>query len=221
MLHLMPYRSWLASGTVDHPDAVGLADDNAVLEHANSRLADDERPFVVVEPHFGVAPRVRFLCRDVGGAVVEIAPRPPLAGRLDLLPHPEGGWAKEIWETDYTFTPSGYPGPRASATALQYALGHDERSRWHVVRPDELWLWQSGAPLRMLLGGRAEEPADPSEHVLGDDFARGQQPCLLVPGGTWQAAEPAAPAEVLITCVVSPGWDPRDYRILEAEHERS
>src|SRR3712207_7395729 len=40
------------------------SDDAAVLDHVNGHLADDERPFVVVEPHFGVAPRVRFLCRD-------------------------------------------------------------------------------------------------------------------------------------------------------------
>ncbi|MEV8436129.1 cupin domain-containing protein [Actinosynnema sp. NPDC051121] len=97
----------------------------------------------------------------------------------------------------------------------------DERSRRHAVRPDEPWLWQGGAPLGMLLGGRAEERADPSEHVLGGEFARGQRPCRLVPGGTWQAAEPAAPADVLITCVVSPGWDPQDYRILEADCEPS
>src|SRR3712207_1063803 len=138
MLHLMPYGSWLDSGTVDHPDAVVLADDAAVLDHVNGHLADDERPFVVVEPHFGVAPRVRFLCRDVRGAAVEIASRPPLAGRLDLLPHPEGGWPSQIWHAEPTFTPPGFPAPRPSATALQYAVGPDERSRWHVGRQPEL-----------------------------------------------------------------------------------
>ncbi|MCC8242710.1 cupin domain-containing protein [Saccharothrix luteola] len=217
----MPYRSWIASGDVDDPDALSLADDAAVLEHVNSRPVDDERPLVVVEPHFGLAPRVRFLCRDIRGTAVEIALRPPIAGRLDLLPHPEGGWAREIWHTGHAFRPEGYPAERESATALQYALGPGERSRWHVVRPDELWLWQSGAPLRMLLGGRGEAPADPEEHILGGGFTQGHTPNLLVPAGTWQAAEPAEPAEVLITCVVSPGWDQEDYRILEADHERS
>ncbi|WP_345622649.1 cupin domain-containing protein [Streptomyces ziwulingensis] len=30
----------------------------------------------------------------------------------------------------------------------------------------------------------------------------------------WQAAQPLQPAETLIACVVSPGFDNADYRIL-------
>ena len=49
--------------------------------------------------------------------------------------------------------------------------------------------------------------------VLGTDVERGQQPQVLVPAGTWQAAGPAE-ADVLVSCVVSPGFDFADWTIL-------
>jgi uncharacterized protein len=35
--------------------------------------------------------------------------RPPLAERLDLEPHPEGGWYRQTWRSPVTFLPPGYP----------------------------------------------------------------------------------------------------------------
>lgn len=79
--------------------------------------------------------------------------RPDLAARLDLSPHPEGGWFRETWRSAHAFDPAGYPGPRSAATAIYFLLNPGEESRWHVVRSDELWLWHSGGPLTLRLGG--------------------------------------------------------------------
>jgi predicted cupin superfamily sugar epimerase len=43
---------------------------------------------------------------------------------------------------------------------------------------------------------------------------RGQQPQLLVPADTWQSAEPATDEEVLVSCLVAPGFDFADFRML-------
>jgi uncharacterized protein len=43
--------------------------------------------------------------------------------------------------------------------------------------------------------------------VLGRDIVQ-----VLVPAGTWQATEPAG-TEVLVTCVVSPGFEWSGFRL--------
>ena len=50
--------------------------------------------------------------------------------------------------------------------------------------------------------------------VLGPDLAGGQQLQGLVPPGVWQRAEPAGGEEALVSCVVSPGFDFEDFRML-------
>jgi uncharacterized protein len=142
-------------------------------------------------------------------------PRSTLAEQLDLAPHPEGGWYRETWRSEIAVEPPGYPGPRAVATAIYFLLHPGEQSRWHVVRSDEMWLWHRGGPLTLRFGGRGERPdADPVERTLGPDVAGGQHPQLLVPGGQWQAAVPAAGEPVLVSCVVAPGFDMDDFREL-------
>jgi predicted cupin superfamily sugar epimerase len=139
--------------------------------------------------------------------------RPPLAEQLDLAPHPEGGWFRQTWRAAATFAPPGYPGPRHAATAIYFALHPGEESRWHVVQSDELWLWHSGGPLDLHLGGGGEAPRPAEIIVLGDDLAYGQRPQVLVPGGVWQSARPRGDAPVLVSCVVSPGFDFADFRL--------
>jgi predicted cupin superfamily sugar epimerase len=153
--------------------------------------------------------------------------RPPLARQLDLQPHPEGGWFRETWRSPMIFAPDGYQGTRSVATAIYFLLHPGERSRWHVVRSDELWFWHSGGPLTLRLGGDAAlgdggaagpapagpKPAGEVDVLLGPDVLAGQQPQALVPGGIWQCAAPAADEPVLVSCVVAPGFDFADFSL--------
>ncbi|MHB1592868.1 MAG: cupin domain-containing protein [Streptosporangiaceae bacterium] len=158
---------------------------------------------------------IRYARRDPSGRYVSLDVRPAIAETLDLLPHPEGGWFRETWAAAPRFKPSGYSGTRAAATAIYFLLPPGARSQWHTVASDELWLWHSGGPLTLLLGGDGDRPAGESRAVtLGPDLARGQNPQILVPAGTWQSAFPAGSAEVLVTCVVAPGFDFADFTTL-------
>lgn len=142
--------------------------------------------------------------------------RPPLAEQLDLQPHPEGGWFRRTWTSDVPVVPPG-AGPdvvRPTATAIFYLLCTGERSRWHQVRSAELWLHHRGAPLELRLGGSGPAPGEETVVVLGTDVAAGEQPQVLVPAGTWQAAGPAAD-DVLVSCVVSPGFDFADWTLAD------
>jgi uncharacterized protein len=134
---------------------------------------------------------------------------------LGLAPHPEGGWFAETWRSDLWISPEGYSGPRRCATAIYYLLHPGERSRWHVVRSDEIWLFHRGGPLTLRLGGIGETPDELAavHFTLGTDVAAGLHPQVVVPGGVWQSAEPAGAEPVLVTCVVSPGFDFADFRL--------
>ncbi|MGH7881690.1 MAG: cupin domain-containing protein [Candidatus Dormibacteraceae bacterium] len=140
--------------------------------------------------------------------------RPNTAELLDLAPHPEGGWYRETWRSDVVVHPPNYPGKRPTGTAIYFLLGPGEVSRWHVVRSAELWLWHQGGPLELKLGGSGEHPsAELTIITLGTDIADGQRPQGLIPPGVWQAARPTTNQEVLVSCVVSPGFDFADFRM--------
>ena len=142
--------------------------------------------------------------------------RPPLAEALGLEPHPEGGWFRETYRSEVTFEPDDYDGPRAAATAIYYLLQPGEESQWHVVASDELWLWHSGGPLEISLGGAEARPMrEPHTVLLGNEVGAGQHPQVLVPAGVWQAARPAGAEAVLVTCVVAPGFDFADFRLAD------
>jgi len=128
--------------------------------------------------------------------------RPALAEQLDLQPHPEGGWYRETFRSPTMITPSGYDGPRPAATAILFLLNPGETSAGHVVKSDELWFWHAGGPLSLWVG-RDTEPV-----VLSP-----ANPQVLVPAGVWQAAAPAGAEHVLVSCVVSPGFDFADFRL--------
>ncbi|MFI9718618.1 cupin domain-containing protein [Streptomyces sp. NPDC052396] len=134
---------------------------------------------------------------------------------LGLQPHVEGGWFRESWRTAATADPEGYPGGRAYATGIYFLLHPGESSRWHRVRSDEVWLWHRGGPLRLRLGGDGDRPGDPVEITLGPGVEQGERPQFVIPGGTWQAAEPAGGEPVLVTCVVAPGFHFEDFELDE------
>ena len=145
--------------------------------------------------------------------------RPPLAERFDLQPHPEGGWYRQTWKSATTFTPDGFPGERASATAIYFLLNPGEESAWHVVRSDELWFWHSGGPLALRLGGDGPEPG--AETVVALGAGPGHEPQALVPAGVWQAATPLSDEPVLVSCVVSPGFEFADFRLAPSTFSHS
>jgi len=172
--------------------------------------------------HRGAAARPRplrgreaELCPENGTMLMTDPEMPDTARLLGMSAHPEGGWYKETWRSDTEMHPEGYPGRRSVCSAIYFLLPPDEESRWHTVRSPELWLWHRGGPLLLLLGGSGERPnKDPMRILLGPDIAGGQRPQALVPAGHWQAARPAGDEEVLVSCVVAPGFDFDDFQLL-------
>lgn len=138
---------------------------------------------------------------------------PATAARLGLEPHPEGGWFRRTWAgSSPVDTPNGQ---RPSATCIHYLLTPGEHSAWHVVTSDEIWLWHGPGTLELALGGEGEAPSIPEKILLGPDAEAGHLAQLVVPAGTWQAARLHGETEVLVSCVVSPGFSFDDWRLAE------
>ena len=125
----------------------------------------------------------------VGEAGVGEAGR--IIAHLGLEPHPEGGWYRQTWVG---------PGDRASGTAILFLLRAGERSHWHRVDADEIWIYNAGAPLILSLGQAAAR-----EVLLGPDVLGGQVVQQVVPAMWWQAAQSSGDW-TLVSCTVSPGF---------------
>ncbi len=113
---------------------------------------------------------------------------------LRLAAHPEGGWYRQTWV--------GPGEARACGTAILFLLAAGERSHWHRVDADEIWLFHAGAPLVLSLGA---SEAGCSEVRLGPDVLGGDAVQGIVPAGWWQAARTTG-AWSLVSCTVSPGF---------------
>lgn len=117
---------------------------------------------------------------------------------LRLQPHPEGGWYRETWK-----------GPdidgRASGTAILFLLAAGERSHWHRVDADEIWLFHAGAPLILSMGTDGAGMDGAVNHRLGPDVLGADVVQAVVPAGWWQAARSTG-AWTLVSCTVSPGF---------------
>jgi hypothetical protein len=145
--------------------------------------------------------------------------RSPLIDALGMKPHPEGGWYKETWKAAFTIPRAvlgeAYSGDRQAASAVYFLLHPGETSAWHTVLSDELWLWHSGSPILLTLGGDGEAPVKQQEIVLGMDIARGERPQVLVPARVWQTARPLGDEPTLVTCIVAPAFHFDDFRMAD------
>lgn len=125
-----------------------------------------------------------------------------IIARLGLAPHPEGGWYRETWA-----------GPqvngRASGTAILFLLKSGERSHWHRVDADEIWLYHAGAPLILSLGTTSAQ-----DFRLGPDVLADEMPQVIVPAGHWQAAQSMGDW-TLVSCTVSPGFRFAGFELAE------
>ena len=129
-----------------------------------------------------------------------------LVSRLELQPHPEGGWYREMQRSSIQVTrPDGEQ--RSAITTVLFLLRAGEKSRWHCVHGgDEIWTFLGGAPLSLFQHVGGEDRS--SEEVLSDDA-----PLVCVPAGVWMAARSQG-EHSLVSCCVGPGFSFDDFEML-------
>ncbi|MDH4036903.1 MAG: cupin domain-containing protein [Candidatus Krumholzibacteria bacterium] len=129
---------------------------------------------------------------------------------LQLEPHPEGGFYREVFRSPAVVKPGDGRGTRAALSAIYFLLGEGGTSRWHSVRSDEQWTFLEGDPLELLVIDRATFGV--TVHRLGASSG-GDITTAVVPGGAWQAAR-ALGTHALVTCTVGPGFDFADFAFM-------
>ena len=135
-----------------------------------------------------------------------------LIQQLRMERHPERGYFVESYRAGLTVEPLPHGGPRAASTAIYFLITAEEPSTYlHRLRSDEIFHLYEGGPLEVLLLRDGERPA---VRRLGLDLARDERPQLVIPAGTWFAAELAAGvAHCLFGCTVAPGFEFADFEL--------
>ena len=125
---------------------------------------------------------------------------------LQLEPHPEGGYYREIFRSADLVTPADGRGPRAALTTIYFLLPAGTVSRWHRVASDEVWHLYEGGPLEVL-------SVDPDCNQAARHKLEARSPVCTVAAAHWQAARTLGDY-ALAGCTVGPGFDFADFTIL-------
>jgi len=135
---------------------------------------------------------------------------------LGMQPHPERGYYVETYRAAAAVTAPANGARRAAGTAIYFLVTRAQPTTYlHRLLSDEIFHLYEGGPLDVL---RLREEADGPRHGevvrLGLGLAAGERPQLVIPAGTWFAAELAAGAShCLIGCTVAPGFDFADFEL--------
>ena len=130
-----------------------------------------------------------------------------LIEKLELRPHPEGGFYREIFRSDHEVTPDDGRPARAALTTIYFLLPNEVVSRWHKVESDEVWHLYEGGPLELL--ELDSSLTDLTRHRLES----GELPVVTIKAGNWQAARSVSDY-ALVGCTVGPGFDFADFVLL-------
>jgi predicted cupin superfamily sugar epimerase len=131
--------------------------------------------------------------------------------KLQMLPHPEGGFYKENFRSEKLFQFEGFEGERSICTSIFFLLEKGQTSALHRIKSEEIWYFHDGQTLEII-----ELDAEGNEVItrLGKDLLNGEVLQHVVPANVWFGARLAAYSEFcLMGCQVSPGFDFKDFEL--------
>jgi predicted cupin superfamily sugar epimerase len=129
--------------------------------------------------------------------------------KLQLIPHPEGGFYKETYISKQSMTTNDGK-QRNVSTAIYYLLENEDKSLFHRIKSDELWFFHQGNPIEIIFIHNSLI----SSIILGNDLKKGELPQAKIPANTWFAAKIKNDTGYsLVSCVVAPGFDFADFQL--------
>lgn len=133
--------------------------------------------------------------------------------KLQLMPHPEGGYYKEVYRSPRVFLPEAFNATRNECTHIYFLLEHHNFSAFHRIKSDEHWHFYYGNELEVF-----EIDANSGQlsiHTLGNRNVLSNLYCTIT-AGNWFGAKLAdnnPEAYALVGCTVSPGFDFADFEL--------
>ena len=142
-----------------------------------------------------------------------------LIRHLELEPHPEGGYFREVYRSDERLPrhvlPERYHGDRVFATSIYFLLPGRQVSRLHRLCSDEVWHFYEGNGVRIHV---FDDHDRYRELRLGADHTRSESYQVVVPGQTWFGAHLTDETSfALAGCTVAPGFEYSDFTMANAE----
>ncbi len=139
--------------------------------------------------------------------------------KLDLIPHPEGGYYKEIYRSEGIISqqslPMRFSGGRAYSTAIYYLLESKDVSSMHRLDSDEQWFHLDGSALTV---HSISPNGNYIQHHIGKNLDAGEMPYAVVPHGNWFGGTvDEADSFALVGCIVAPGFDFDDFELVKRE----
>src|ERR1700682_4805839 len=130
---------------------------------------------------------------------------------LELSPHPEGGFYRQVYKSPRIVDPRDGRDARSALTAIYFLLPAGHYSRWHRVRSDEIWTHIEGTPVTLHLLDEDQSSNVQASSVRASSVTVERRP--VVPAGVWQAAEPSGDY-ALVACFVAPGFEFADFTLM-------
>jgi hypothetical protein len=140
-----------------------------------------------------------------------------LINLLDLEPHLEGGYFREVFRSSNLVHLPDNQEERRALTTIYFLLVAGEYSSWHRVSRDEVWHYYEGAALELFW---AEQGAEECTRCLVGEVGGLSRPVAVVPGGRWQMARTTG-KYTLVGCTVGPGFEYEDFQLLRDISEES
>ncbi len=137
--------------------------------------------------------------------------------RLELSPHPEGGYYRQTYssvkEIKIDQISGRTRGSRTLATSIYYLLKSNVVSRFHRLKSDEIWYYHLGSSLTI---HTISIEGLWNEIRLGSDPEKGEVLQAVLPAGSTFGACVNKPGSfAIIGCMVSPGFDFRDFELVK------
>lgn len=139
--------------------------------------------------------------------------------KLNLNPHPEGGYYKEIYRSQGIISqpnlPMRYSGGRAYSTTIYYLLESNDFSSMHRLKSDEQWFHIDGSALTI---HSIAPDGNYTQHHIGKNFEKGESPYAIVPHGCWFGGTVNEPNTfALVGCFVAPGFNFDDFDLAKKD----
>jgi predicted cupin superfamily sugar epimerase len=135
---------------------------------------------------------------------------------LNMTPHPEGGFYKEIYASEENITSNDlkvdFEGSRILWTSIYFLLRDGEVSNFHRLKSDEMWYYHSGSPLTIYM---ISPEGELITEQLGLDIEHGEKPQILVPKNYIFGSAMNHEGYALVGCMVSPGFEFRDFELFK------